>query len=97
MNVTADVQRGIDLLNNTLEHDWPAEIETDRLDMSDQYACVLGQIFDGFLAGCAELFADPLGAEEETIHAATEHGFYGRQGQWHALADEWRRRLKEMQ
>lgn len=92
------VRRGAELLDRQIP-DWAGRIDTERLDLSDDCLCVLGQLHDG------NEFAAPyrVGAYRLGLDGAEEvaHGFtaaqVGSQEQWAELDRLWAAEIRARQ
>lgn len=103
------VQRGADLLDTKLGQDWPRDIDLDALSMASSWNCVLGQLFDSYGPGVAQVLGDHPQAPSMTCSCcppdlgplATQHGFYlsyDFEVEWDYLAldQEWRELIRRL-
>jgi hypothetical protein len=94
--IAVRVRRGAALLDQ-VRPGWWRKIATDRLAMDSCDACILGQLYGGYLRGFWDL-TRPLPADR--LISATEHGFtltlaeqrkrFAPDALWEELAQCWR-------
>lgn len=70
-------QRGAAFLDNTVRKDWRSKIDTDTLDISSSYNCILGQIFGSYHDGIDAIFNKMVLVTPVEIHASEYLGFCG--------------------
>lgn len=68
------IEKGAALLNEKKPH-WYDDIDLGSLELADDTACVLGQLFGAYEDGVKYLFTEPLFTERELCAVSAEHGF----------------------
>lgn len=73
------VIRGAELLDD-ITPDWYKRIDTEELEISACYACVLGQVYGSYLSGIDSVFGLTLtigrfDENDEGLNVAIQHGF----------------------
>lgn len=93
------VARGIELLNDKGPKGWRRKVRVTKLDMSNPYTCVLGQVYDGVgwrsgyeAAGDIHLRGVLRGGERAATYGF--HVYNDESDSFEALTAEWRRQLK---
>lgn len=72
---------------------WRADIDLARLNLEDPEHCVLGQLFDHYMAGCCELGIKHRQAVESGFHIWDPHSPEA-MAEFDTLTREWRRFLR---
>lgn len=97
MRLTACIECGCELLDNSLGKDWINKIDMEKFKIDKNNQCICGQLFTSFMFGLDILFNQEF---QEEIVSAENHGFYIRdaaQWQWDLLQELWVKKLKKLQ
>lgn len=98
-SVAARVEAGAAVMDSRVPG-WADQIDLDRLDLSSNYRCVLGQTYGSYTTGALKVFGVFNGSRAEV---SREHGFDAHRAlsqaeidrEFAALTEAWRKEIQE--